>query len=294
MHNPIIRKFNNRKLQSPFIDNIWGADLADMQLISKFTKGLTSLLSVIDIYSKYAWVIPLKDQKGITITNAFQKILDELNHKPNKILVDKGSEFYNRSMKLWLGKNDIEIYSTHNEGKFVFAERFIKTLKIETYKYMNSVSKNVYIDKLEDKVNKNNNTYDSTIKMKPFYIKSNTYLDSTEEVNVKNPKFKIGDNITVSKYKNVFTKDYTPNWSEEVFVIKKVNSTVPWTYVIGDLKGEEIVGTFFKNELQKANQKEFRIEKVIKRKSDKLYVEWKGYDHSPNSWIEKNSWIRFV
>ena len=98
MHNPIIRKFNNRKLQSPFIDNIWGADLADMQLISKFTKGLTSLLSVIDIYSKYAWVIPLKDQKGITITNAFQKILDELNHKPNKILVDKGSEFYNRSM----------------------------------------------------------------------------------------------------------------------------------------------------------------------------------------------------
>ena len=110
----------------------------------------------------------MKDQKGIAITNAFQKILDDLNRKANKILVDKGSEFYNRSMKLWLEKNDIETYSTHNEGKSVFAERFIRTLKNEIYKYMTSVSKNVYIDKLDDKVNKNNNTYDSTIKMKPF------------------------------------------------------------------------------------------------------------------------------
>ena len=163
-------------------------------------------------------------------------------------------------------KNDIEMYSAHNEGKFVFAERFIRTLKNEIYKYMNSVSKNVYIDT----VNKNNNTYDSTIKIKPVYVKSNTYLDSSKVVNVKNPKFKIGDNVRISKYKNVFAKDYTSNWLEEY-------STVPWTYVIDDLKREEIVGTFCENKLRKTDQKEFRIEKVIKRKSDKLYVEWKGY-----------------
>ena len=113
------------------------------------------------------------------------------------------------------------MYSAHNEGKFVFAERFIRTLKNDIYKYMNSVSKNVYIDT----VNKNNNTYDSTIKIKPVYVKSNTYLDSSKEVNVKNPKFKIGDNVRISKYKNVFAKDYTSNWLEEY-------STVPWTYVI--------------------------------------------------------------
>ena len=104
LHKPIIRKFEKRKVHSLFKDNIWGADLADMQLISKFNKGFRFLLCVIDICSKYTWVVPLKDKKGITITNPFQKILDESNRKPNKIWVDKGSEFYNRSMKSWLGK----------------------------------------------------------------------------------------------------------------------------------------------------------------------------------------------
>ena len=104
LHKPVIRKFNKRKVQSPFIDNIWGADLADMQLITKCNKGFKFSLSVIDIYSKYTWVIPLKDKKGITITNAFQKLLDKSNRKPNKIWVDKGSEFYKRSTKSWLEK----------------------------------------------------------------------------------------------------------------------------------------------------------------------------------------------
>ena len=104
LHKPIIKNFNKRKVHSSFIDNIWVGDLADMQLISKFSKGFRFLLCVIDICSKYAWVIPLKDKKGIAITNAVQKILDELNHKPNKVWVDKGSEFYNRSMKSWLEK----------------------------------------------------------------------------------------------------------------------------------------------------------------------------------------------
>ena len=131
MHKPITRKFNKRKVLSPFIDNIWGADLADMQLISKFNKGFRFLLCVIDIFSKYAWVIPLKDKKGISIVNAFQIILKESNRKPNKIWVDKGSEFYNISFKKWLRDNNIEMYSTHNEGKSVIAERFIKTLKMK-------------------------------------------------------------------------------------------------------------------------------------------------------------------
>ena len=174
-------------------------------------------------------------------------------------------------MKSWLEKNDIEMNSTHNEGISVIAERFIRTSKNDIYKYMTSVSKNAYIDKLDDIVNKYNNTYHSTIKMKPVNVKSNIYIDSSKEINDKNLKFKIGDNVTISKYKNVFAKGYTPNWSEES-VIKKVKNTVPWTYFINDFNREEIVGTFFENELQKTNQKEFRIKKVIKRKGDKLYV----------------------
>ena len=176
LHKPIIRKFNKRKVHSPFSDNIWGADLADVQLISKFNKGFRFLLCVIDIFSKYAWVIPLKDKKGIIITNAFQKVLKESNKKLNKMWVDKGSEFYNRSMKLWLEKNGIEMYSTHNEGKSVAAERFIRTLKNKIYKYMTSVSKNVCIDKLDDMINKYNNTYHDAIKMKPVDVKSNTNI----------------------------------------------------------------------------------------------------------------------
>ena len=175
------------------------------------------------------------------------------------------------------------MYSIHNEGKSVVAERFIRTLKSKIYKCMTSISKNVYIDKLDDIVNEYNNTYHRKIKMKPVDVKDNTYIDSTElhskkEVNDKDPKFKVGDCIRISKCKNIFAKGYTPNWSEEVFVIKKVKNKVPWTYIINDLNGEEIIGTFYEKELQKTNQQEFRIEKVIKRKGNKLYVKWKGYD----------------
>ena len=147
LHKSIIRKLKKIKNYSSFRDNIWGVDLADMQLLSKFDKGFRFLSCAIDIFSKYAWVIPLKDKKGISIVHAFQKILKESNRKPNKIWVDKGSEFYNNSFKKWLQDNDIVMYPTNNKGKSVVAERFIRTTKNKIYKCMTSVSKNVYIDK---------------------------------------------------------------------------------------------------------------------------------------------------
>ena len=179
------------------------------------------------------------------------------------------------------------MYSIHNEGKSVVAERFIRTLKTKIYKYMTSVSKNVYTDKLDDIVNEYNNTYHRKIKMKPAEVKDNTYIDSSKKVNDKDPKFKDGDHVRISKYKNISAEGDTPNWSDEVSAIKKVENTVPWAYVINDLNGEEVIGTFYEKELQKTNQQEFSIEKVIKKKGDKLYVKWKGYDSSFNSWIDK-------
>ena len=133
---------------------------------------------------------------------------------------------------------------------------------------MTSVSKNVYIDRLFDKVRKYNNTYHSTIKMKPVDVKSNAYIDSSKENNNKDATIKIGDYVIISKYRNIFTNGYVPNWSEEAFVIKKLKNTITWRYVINDLNGEEIPGMFYENELQKLNHKEFRIEKVIKKKVD--------------------------
>ena len=272
-----------------FKDNIWGAGLADMQLLSKFNKGYRFLLCLIDIFSKYAWIVPLKDKKGVSIVDAFQKILDDLNRKPNKICVDKGSEFHNISLTKWLKDNDVEMYSIHNEGKSAAAERFIRTLKTKIYKYMTSVSKNVYIDKLDNIVGEYNNTYHRTIKMKPVHVKDNTYIDFKKEVNDKDLKFKVADHVRISKYNNIFAERYTPNWSEKVFVVSKIKKAVPWTYAMIDLNGEEIIGTFYEKELQKTNQQEFRIENVIKRKGNKLYVKLKGYDNSFNSWIDKNN-----
>ena len=179
------------------------------------------------------------------------------------------------------------MYSTINEGKSVVAERFIRTLKNKIFKYMTAISKNLYFDVLDDIVNKYNNTIHRTVKMKPIDVTDNSFAEYNEKSNKKSPKFKIGDHVRISKYKNSFAKGYVPNWSEEVFVFKKVKNTVPWTYVINDFNDEEVIGSFYKKQLQKTNQKEFRIEKILKRKGDKLYVKWKVYDNSFNSWINK-------
>ena len=188
IHKPIIRKFEKRAVYSRFRDNIWGVDLADMELINKFSKRFRFFLCVIDIFSKYAWVLPLKGKKGITITNAFQKILDgssrrqsrSKGHKLKKIWVDKVSEFYNTSFKKWLKGNDIEMYLIH-EGRSVVAGRFIRTLKTKIYIHAISVAKNVYIDKLDDIVSEYNNTYHTTIKMKSVDVKDNTYIDFSKK-----------------------------------------------------------------------------------------------------------------
>ena len=197
LHKPIIKKFEKRKVHAAFKDNIWGPDLADMQLLSRCNKKIRFLLCVIDIFSKYSWVVPLKDKKGVSIVTAFQIILKQSNRKPNKIWKDKGSEFYNTSFKKWLQDNDIVMYSTNNEGKSVVAERFIRTLKSKIYKHMTSISKNVYIDKLDDIVNEYNNTYRTTIKMKPIDVKDNTYINTDKEINNKDPKFKVGDRVRI-------------------------------------------------------------------------------------------------
>ena len=179
------------------------------------------------------------------------------------------------------------MYSTFNKGKSVVAERFIRTLKDKTFKHITAISKNVYFDVLNDIVNKYNNTIHITIKMKPIDVTNDSYAEYNEDSNKKDPKFKVGDHVRISKYKNIFAKGYVPNWSEEVFIVNKIKNTVPWTYTITDLNGEQITGSFYEKELQKTNQKEFIIEKVLKRKGDQLYVKWKGYENSFNSWINK-------
>ena len=176
LYKPIIRKFKKRKVYSSFRDNIWGVDLADMQSLSKYNKGIKYLLYAIDLFSKYIWVVPIKDKKGISIVNGIKKIIAE-GRKPNKIWTDQGSEFYNNAFTDFLKLNNIKMYSICNERKFVVAERFIRTMKNKTSKHMTAISANIYFDALDDIVNKYNNTVHRTIKMKPIDVTSDAYAE---------------------------------------------------------------------------------------------------------------------
>ena len=203
------------------------------------------------MYSKYAFVVPLKDKKGISIVNAFNKIIKQSNRKPNKIWVNQGGEFYNNVFEKWLLDNDINMYSMYNEGKSVVAERFIRILKNKSYKHMTATGKNVYYDVLDDVVNKYNNTKHNTIKMKPINVGDNNKRVYIDEHNEKDSKFEVGDKVRISRYKNIFAKGYAPNWSSEIFIVNKINDAVPYTYNLKDLNDEEIIGSFYYKELQK-------------------------------------------
>ena len=142
------------------------------------------------------------------------------------------------------------MYSTYNEGKSVVAERFIRTLKNKIFKHMTTISKNVYFDVLNDIVNKYNNTIHRTIKLKPIDVRDDSFAEYNEDFNKKYPKFTVGDHVRISNYKNIFAKGYVPNWSG-VFIVNKINNTVPWTYTISDLNGEQIIRSFYEKKIAK-------------------------------------------
>ena len=175
------------------------------------------------------------------------------------------------------------MYAACIEEESLVAERFIWTLNNNIFKHMTAVSKNVYFDELDDIVNK----YINTVQMKTIDAITDFYAKYNEDSNENKPKFKVGDHVRISKYRNIFSKASTKNWSKEILIIRKIKNTVPWTYAISDLNGEPIAGSFYEKELQKTSQEKFRIEIVLKRKSDKLYVKWKGYDNSFNNQIDK-------
>ena len=185
LHKPIIKNFKRRKEYFSFKANIWGVELADMSLISKFNKGIKCLLCVIDLFSRNSGVIPLKTKKRDSIVERFKSILKNSDRKPNKIWMDHGKEFYNNKFKSFLKNNNIEIYSTFNEGKSVVVERFIKTLKNKIYKHMTVVGKNVYFNDLDDIVKNYNNTIHSSIKIKPNDVNDNNLTEYIEEFNKK-------------------------------------------------------------------------------------------------------------
>ena len=255
LYEPIRRKFKKRRVLVNAIDEIWAADLVDMQAFSKFNRGVKYLLAVIGVFSKYGWLIPLKDKTGKSVAAALKTIFKE--RKREKMWVDKGKEFYNKDVK-----DLIELYSTENEEKSSVVDRWIRTMKEKMWKYFSANSSNNFIHVLPDLVREYNNTRHSSIKMTPVQASKkenelrvwrNLYPEHLEIHDIK-PKFSVGDKVRISKKKKTFEKGYTTRWTEEIFTIIEVKRTSPVTYRIADLNGEEIKGTFYEPELQKTSQ----------------------------------------
>ena len=287
LHKPVRREFEKRRVLVNGIDKIWAADSVDMQAFSKFNRGIKYLLAVIDVLSKYGYLIPLKDKTGKSVASALKTIFKE--RKLEKMWVDKGKEFYNKNFK-----ELIELYSTENEEKSSVVERWIRTMKEKMWKYFTDNNTSVYIDILPDLVKDYNNTRHSSIKMTPVEVSKkkneltvwrNLYAEHLEIRDIK-PYFSIRDKVRITKKKKTFEKGYTTRWTEEIFTIVEVKRTLPVTYKIADLNGEEIKGSFYEPELQKTSQQLFRIEKVIKRGKKKSLVKWKGYSDDFNSWVD--------
>ena len=249
---------------------------------------------VIDVFSKYEWIVPLKNKQGETVKEAFQSIFKN-GRKPEYLWTDKGSEFYNKHVKDLLAKNKITLYSTENEEKSSVVERWNRTIKNKMWKQFTVQGNAQYLDFLTKILKQYNNTKHSSIKMTPTEASNkknegvvyfNLYGDM--ETSKQKPKFKIGDKVRISKYKRkVFDKGYEPNWTEEVFIIHNIPHTNPITYKIKDLNNEEIKESFYEPELLKAKQDVFRIDKVFRRdyKQKLALLKWKGHSTDFNSWI---------
>ena len=292
LHKPVKRKFNKRRVLVNGIDKIWAADLADMKKFKKYNDGVNFLLLVIDTFSKYSWIVPLKNKKGETVAEALKNIFEE--RKPEKLWTDKGTEFKNKNVKKL-----IEVYSTENEEKSSIVERWIRTMKEKMWKYFTDNKTLTYMNVLPDLVEDYNNTVHSSIKMTPIEASKkkneltvwrNLYPDRYKIYDLT-PKFSVGDKVRVTKKKDVFEKGYTTRWREEIFKIKEIQNTNPITYKIEDLKREEIKGTFYEPELQKTKPQIYRIEKVLEKGKKQSRVKWKGYDERFNSWVDNKDII---
>ena len=275
LHKPMRRRFKRNRVIVGGIDQQWQMDLTDMQCMQKFNDGYRYLLVCIDVFSKYAWVIPLKDKTGPTLVKAFKVILTS-GRKPEKIMTDQGTEFLNKHFRALMKEEDIELYNTYNETKA--SMRYVDMLPDMVYSYDQSIHR--------------------SIKTKPVNVTTenekevwHTLYDDHKIVKNVKYKFKIGDQVRISKMKWTFEKGYLPNFSIEIFIISKQIPRDPPIYKLKDLDGEELKGTFYEKELQKIIKKDdvYEVEKILKKrgrgKNVHYLVKWLGYPNKFNSWV---------
>ena len=284
MHKPTRRKFPRRKMMVNGIDDQWQIDLADMVRVSRYNDGYQYLLTCIDIYSKYAWVVPIKNKGGNEVGRAMEGILRE-GRVPRKIQSDKGREFLNHIVQGVFDRAGVHHFTSEDpQIKCAVVERFNRTLKGRIWKYFTKSRLYRYINVLPDIVKGYNNSVHRTIGRTPASVTTSSLHNTTSlDDPVDVPSLKVGDKVRISRAKMIFEKGYLPNWTEEIFTISNILPTQPITYQLKDYYGEDIKGSFYEPELQKTEVEEYWIEKVIKRKGDKALVKWLGYKNP--QWI---------
>lgn len=297
LHKPARKNFPRRRVITKGIDDLWQADLVELGAYYKENNNFRFLLVVIDTFSKFSWVSPLKNKTADEITNALRKIIVKCQRFPKHLQTDMGKEFYNIKFKNLMYKLNINHYSSYSSLKASIVERLNRTIKQRMWKIFSYRGSFKWIDIIQKIIDEYNRSKHRTIKMAPIDVtKSNEKFILKHRFNYKQKlaesKFKKGDYVRISKYKTVFDKGYTPNWSTEIFEIVEVKNKIPVTYILKDYHNQTIAGRFYEYELQKTKHQDvYLVEKILKKKNNQILVKWLGFNNKHNSWINNNNFI---
>lgn len=292
MHKNRRVRFPRKHFEMFGIDDTWEADLTDLGIIKEFNDNITFMLVVVDVFSKFAFARPLKSKNMVDVTIAFRSILESSKRCPRNLHTDKGTDFHNKQMKKMYNEYNINHYITQSDLKATMVERLNRTLKGYMYKYFHEHSTYRWVDDLQMHIDYYNSKYHSKIKMAPNECKKeheqhllDTVYNYDYNISDEKPKFKLNDFVRISTKRGTFFKAYEQNFGSEIFQIVDMNPIQPETYYLKDYKGERIVGAFYKEELTKVADKDgYLIEKVIRKRGDKVLVKWQGFSDEHNTW----------
>lgn len=291
LHRPARVRFPRRHVQIRGLHDLFQADLVDLKSRARSNSGYSYILFVMNTFSKFVWAEPLKTKTGVEVTRAMAKILASTT-PPKNLQVDDGKEFYNASFLALMKKHGINMYSTYSILKASLIERVNKSIKSAIFKNFTIRGNQNWTEDLQAIVTRYNDTVHRTTGMKPKEVTSKDEKRLLRSVyrqtkRVGRSRFNVGDQVRVSKYKHLFEKGYTPNWTTETFTIVRKQATNPRTYLLEDIRGQPIKGGFYSEELQKTKYPNvFLVERVLKKSGNREFVKWLGFDDSHNSWID--------
>lgn len=296
LHRAARKNFKRRRVILKGLNDLFQADLVEMIPYAKSNKGFRYILVVINAFSKYVWAFPVKRKTGQAVTEAMKKVFSTAANVPVNLQTDMGKEFYNKDFGDLMKQKNINHYSSYSNLKSSIVERCNRTLKNIMWKQFSLQGTYKWLDLLPEIVKKYNATKHGTTGFKPKDVTTHnadtilkTVYSHVKTVDNKKVKFQVGDHVRVSKYREAFTKGYTPNWSNEIFKITNVRLTNPTTYILEDGSKQQIKGGFYEYELQKTKHPHVQlVEKVLRRKGTQIFVKWLGFDKSHNSWISKS------